>query len=59
MSRPKPALFDEVDVAAEAAAEARAKADVAAARVVSHKAMREWLLSWGTADEKQPPLDRD
>jgi predicted transcriptional regulator len=59
MAKPEPALFDEVDVAAESAADARAEADIAVGRTISHKAMREWLLSWGTSDEKPPPNDGD
>lgn len=37
----------------EAIAEARA--DVAAGRVISHAAMRPWLLSWETDKELPPP----
>jgi predicted transcriptional regulator len=59
MTKPEPTLFDQVDEAAETEADARAEADVAAGRTVSHKAMREWLLSWGTSDEKPPPADGD
>ena len=55
MAKPEPALFDEIDEAAEAEADVRADADVAAGRTVSHKAMKAWLQSWGTADET-PPL---
>jgi len=40
--------FDAGDPAAEAAADARAEADAAAGRVVSHGAVRRWLASWGT-----------
>ena len=55
MATPEPSLFDEIDDAAEEAADARAEADVAAGRVISHKAMKAWLLSWGTSDELPPP----
>ena len=55
MSKPEPSLFDEIDVAAEAAADARAEADIAAGRVISHDAMKRWLLSWGTPNESAPP----
>ncbi len=51
MSKPEPSLFDEPDDASEAAADARAEADIAAGRVISHDAMKRWLLSWGTANE--------
>jgi predicted transcriptional regulator len=55
MSKPEPSLFDEIDDAAEAAADARAEADIAAGRVISHEAMKRWLLSWGAPDEKPAP----
>ena len=55
MSQPEPSLFDEIDDDAEAAADARAEADIAAGRIISHEAMKRWLLSWGTPDEKPAP----
>ncbi len=55
MAQPEPSLFDEIDIAAEEGADARADADVAAGRVISHKAMKAWLLSWGTREELPPP----
>lgn len=54
MGKIEPSLFDEVDEAAEAAADARGEADIAAGRVVSHEAVSRWLDSWGTAN----PLPR-
>jgi predicted transcriptional regulator len=42
-------LFDLPDAEAEAKSEARAEADVAAGRLISHGAVRRWLASWGTA----------
>ena len=36
------------DAAAEAESEARAEADVAEGRLISHAAVRRWLASWGT-----------
>lgn len=51
----EPAIFDEADDAADEAAMAEGEADIAAGRVISHKAMKAWLLSWGTADELPPP----
>ena len=54
MASPEPSIFDEIDEAAEAAADARAEADIAAGRVVSHEAVSRWLSSWGTAN----PLPR-
>lgn len=43
----EPQIFDQVDENAEAAADARAEADVAARRVISHEAVSRWLKSWG------------
>jgi predicted transcriptional regulator len=48
-------IFGEVDQAFEDAADAEAEADIAAGRLISHEAMRRWLVSWGTADELPPP----
>jgi predicted transcriptional regulator len=45
----------EMDAEAEAAADAEAIADYEAGRTISHQAMRDWLLSWGTSDELPPP----
>lgn len=55
MSKPEPSLFDEIDDDAETAADARAEADIAAGRVISHEAMKRWLQSWGTPDEIPAP----
>lgn len=55
MGEPAPSLFDEADAKAEAEADARAEADIAAGRVISHSAMKRWLLSWGKPDELPPP----
>lgn len=51
----QPTIFDEIDQAGEAQAVAEADASVAAGRVISHHAMKAWLLSWGTPDERAPP----
>ena len=40
-------LFDTNDPDAEAAADARAEADVAEGRLFDHAAVRRWLASWG------------
>jgi predicted transcriptional regulator len=40
-------IFDEADPEAEAQADADAEADVTAGRLVSHAAVKSWLLSWG------------
>jgi predicted transcriptional regulator len=55
MAKPEPRLFDEIDEAAEAEADARADADVVAGRAIGHQATKAWLLSWGTADETAAP----
>lgn len=52
---PERAIFDEIDAEAEDAADAQALADVEAGRVISHEAMKAWLLSWGTPDKLPPP----
>ena len=52
--KPEDALFHTSDAAAEAEADARAEADVAAGRVISHDAVRTWLTSLATAN----PLPR-
>ena len=44
---PKATLFDALDPAQEAAADARAEADVAAGRLISHDAVKRWTASWG------------
>ena len=44
----EPGVFDFEDEAAVEASTRRGEADVAAGRVVSHEAVKRWLLSWGT-----------
>ena len=41
-------LFDQTDPAAEAAADARADADVKAGRLIGHDAVKRWVASWGS-----------
>jgi predicted transcriptional regulator len=48
MSREK-SLFDQADPSMEAAADARAEADVKAGRLIGHGVVRRWLASWGSA----------
>jgi predicted transcriptional regulator len=43
----EPGIFEQRDRDAEAAAIARARADVAAGRVHSHEVVKEWLMTWG------------
>jgi predicted transcriptional regulator len=54
---PEADLFDTIDEAAEEAAYARAEADAAAGRVVSHEAVSAWLRTWGTSDYAPPPQE--
>jgi predicted transcriptional regulator len=53
--KPEPSIFEDADPEAEAAADAEGLADLEAGRVIGHKAMKAWLLSWGTPDELPPP----
>lgn len=55
MAREK-SLFETADPQAEAAADARAEADVAAGRLIGQDAVKRWLASWGT--EKPLPRPR-
>ena len=48
-------LFDLPDAAAEERALAEAEAQIKAGQFISHKAMIEWLRSWGTPNELPPP----
>jgi predicted transcriptional regulator len=51
---PKKTVFESLDPAAEAAADVRAEADVAAGRLISHEAVKKWVASWGS----ERPLPR-
>lgn len=51
----EPAIFDDVNEASDAVAVAEGLADIEAGRVISHEAMKRWLLSWGTPGELPPP----
>lgn len=58
MTSPAPkvvSIADAPDEAAEARALAEAEADVKSGKVVSHDAIKRWLLSWGTRTELPPP----
>ncbi len=46
---------EEIEAAADAAADDEAMADYEAGRFISHEAMRAWILSWGTPDELPRP----
>jgi len=52
---PNDPIFDVIDAEAEARAVADAERAIAEGRVISHDAMRRWLLSWGQPDEHPPP----
>jgi len=52
-------LFETADPKAEAAADARAEADVRAGRLISHQAVRRWLTSWGSAKPTPRPRTGD
>ena len=54
MTREK-SLFDSTDPREEAAADARADADVAAGRLIGHAAVKRWIASWGTASPLRRP----
>lgn len=53
--KPEPSIFDEIDQAAEDAADAEALADLEAGRTISHTAVKRWLESWGSPDELPAP----
>ena len=49
-------IFETIDEEAEAQAIARARADIAAGRLVPHDKVVEWLRSWGTPNELPCPI---
>jgi len=49
------AIFDDVDEADDVAAVAEGLTDIDANRIISHNAMKAWLLSWGTPHELPSP----
>jgi predicted transcriptional regulator len=53
--KPEPSVFDEIDQAAEDAADAEGLADADAGRLVPHEEVAAWLETWGTADFKPAP----
>ena len=53
MRDPERTILD--DLSDEEDAARLAEADLAAGRVVPHAEVREWLLTWGTQDEKPAP----
>lgn len=55
----EPSLFDEIDDEVEAAADARAEADLAAGRLISQEAVSRWLASWAKGSPTAPPKSGD
>jgi predicted transcriptional regulator len=53
--KPEPSIFEDADSAADERADAEGLADLDAGRVVSHDAVKTWLLSWGSPNELPPP----
>lgn len=49
--KPEHSILDEIDDAAEAAADAEGLADIEAGRVVPHAEVAAWLDTWGTPEE--------
>ena len=50
-----PSFFDEIDEAAEAAADAEGLAQLDAGEGVAHEDVAEWLKTWGTPQEQLAP----
>lgn len=57
--KPEPSIFDAPNEDADEAAAREGEDDLAHGRVISHDAMKAWLLSWGTPDELPPPAVGD
>ncbi|MBV9785617.1 MAG: CopG family transcriptional regulator [Acidisphaera sp.] len=51
----EPSVFDQTAEDAEERALQEGERALAEGRVISHEAMRRWLLSWGTSNELPPP----
>ncbi|MFM9978125.1 MAG: hypothetical protein ACKVOP_08800 [Sphingomonadaceae bacterium] len=51
----KPNIFEQIDPKAEMASLERGIADAGAGRVISHEAVKKWLLSWGTGKRLPRP----
>jgi len=51
------AIYHDIDLDAEAAADARAEADIEAGRVVDHEEVAAWLAKWGSPDETPAPAE--
>ena len=55
MATPETSFFDEIDEAAEAAADAEGLAQLNAGKGIAHAEVAAWLDTWGTPDEKPAP----
>ena len=55
MSLAQTSPFDHADPDQDARALAEAEDALASGQLIGHQAMRDWLLSWGQADELPPP----
>jgi len=55
MAEADPSFFDEIDEAAEAAADAEGLAQLDAGEGVAHEDIVEWLKTWGTPQEQPAP----
>lgn len=51
----EPGIFDVPDDEADEASTQRGLDDFEAGRVISHDAMKRWLMSWGTDNPLPPP----
>lgn len=55
MADTDPSFFDEIDEAAEAAADAEALAQLDAGEGIPHEEIVAWLKTWGTPEEQPAP----
>ena len=55
MTKPEQSFFDEIDEAAEAAADAEGIKQLDAGKGVPHAEVAAWLDTWGPPDEKPAP----
>jgi predicted transcriptional regulator len=53
--KPEPSIFDEIDEAAEAAADARALEDIREGRLISHEAVKRWLTDYINGHRRPRP----
>ncbi|TPG43545.1 CopG family transcriptional regulator [Sphingomonas koreensis] len=53
--KPEPSIFDQVDEAAEAAADARALDDIRERRLISHEAVKTWLTDYINGTRRPRP----